>query len=297
MLKRTALLNLLTHAVLGACVFLTLPEFSFSIEVAIASNDAGKASARRLSYSVDSDGMTIVYHDSISNTERKYRQAKFDECSSMALYQLSEKGQIAIDGSCSSRGGQIFIHIYEWNENVEDWCLIREIIGEEPDVPSGDLFGSRQVARVVGCPQIGNNGPYQYEEKSALKKDIVDEIMVFKNEKIDKATLKKYIAKMPFYVPLELANNLDVVSVQDANDIAFYLIENGRSDESAPLLQRIVEKYPDRVVSKLNLADAYWQNKMIPQAKEMYRRYAKQMGDQGKSARIPERVSSRINQQ
>ncbi|MFM0042550.1 tetratricopeptide repeat protein [Paraburkholderia sediminicola] len=289
--------RLITALIVGACVFLTLPEFAFPIEVAVASADASKTTAGRFSYSADSAGINIVYHDDISNSDRKYHQEKFDECSSMAIYQLSAKGQIAIDGSCSSRGGQVFIHIYEWNKKIEDWCLIREVTGEKPDIPSGDLFGSRQVARVVGCPRIGNDGPYRYEEKSALKNDISDEIVMFKNAQRDKATLKQYIANMPFYVPLELADNLDVVSVQDVNDIAFYLIENGRADDSAPLLQRIVEKYPDRVVAKLNLADAYWQDKMIPQAKEMYQRYAKQMGDQGKSARVPERVLSRINQQ
>ncbi|WP_454804823.1 tetratricopeptide repeat protein [Paraburkholderia fungorum] len=297
MLERIGWLGLLTHATFGACVFLTAPAFASSIEVVVASSDAGKGTAGLFSYSVDSEGMDILYHDSASNIERKYHQAKFDECSSMALYPLSAKGQIAIDGSCSSRGGQVFTHIYEWNKKIGDWCLIREITGEKPDIPSGDLFGSRQVARVVGCPRIGNDGPYQYEEKSGIKNDVAGEVQMFKNAQRDKSTLKQYIVNMPFYVPLELANNLGAVSVQDANDIAFYLIENRRSDDSAPLLQHIVEKYPDRVVAKLNLADAYWQDKLIPQAKEMYQQYAKQMGEQGKSARIPERVSSRINQQ
>lgn len=157
--------RLINTLILGACVFLTAPAFASSIEVVVASSDAGKETAGRFSYSVDSAGMDIVYHDSASNKERKYHQAKFDECSSMALYPLSAKGQIAIDGSCSSRGGQVFTHIYEWNKKLETGAL------------SGRLLGKNRIFPRVTCSALAR----LQEWWDARESEMTDRISMKKN--------------------------------------------------------------------------------------------------------------------
>ncbi|MFP3675444.1 hypothetical protein SB724_21755, partial [Bacillus sp. SIMBA_031] len=67
-----------------------------------------------------------------------------------------------------------------------------------------------------------------------------------------------YLAGITFYDPLEIAGFVGKIDVQMANDLGFFLVQAKRPGDAIPLLAKIVSVYPDRVVAKLNLADALW---------------------------------------
>jgi hypothetical protein len=246
-----------------------------------------------LEYSRDESGLAITFLDSGTHKRMSYHQQNFDECSAMAMYRVPGTSQIAIDGSCASRGGEVFIHVYQWNEHIRDWCLIRQITGEKPDIPSGDLAGSMEVSRVLGCPKIGDDESYTYESVENVQIDINKELARLKIAEKDKAQLDNYLMQIPFYFPVEIASYVGKVDIQMANDLAFFLTQKGRANDAIPLLEKIVSLYPNRVVAKLNLADALWENSLQDQAKMQYAAYVSQMKKEGKQDLVPERATQR----
>lgn len=255
----------------------------------------GDGISDRISYFVKSGNLTIDYQSSSLGSTRQYSQIKFDECSSMGLHQVPGTRQISIDGSCPSQGGQIYIHIYEWSKTYSDWCLVQEITGEKPDFHTQDFVGTRHVSMVSGCPHIGDDGPYSYVPESVVKKRINQVLAQLEAASKSPLEIKRYIRTIPFYEPLEISEHLTKENVESANNLAFYLSENGRSYDALQLLQAIVHGFPERVVAKLNLADAFWANDMIEPAKEMYASYVAQMKKLGKAKLIPSWATERSN--
>lgn len=244
-------------------------------------------------YSPNGNGLAITFVDASTHKRMNYRQQNFDKCSAMAMYRIPGTSQVAIDGSCPSRGGQVFVHVYQWDEHARDWCLVREITGEKPDVPSGDFTGSREVARVTNCPKIGDDESYTYESPADVQKDIDQGLAQLKVAERDKTQLNDYLTKTPFYFPLEVSAYIGKVDIQMANDLAFFLTQKGRANDALPLLQKIVSAYPERVVAKLNLADALWANSLQEAAGMQYAAYVSQMTKDGKRDRIPQRAIER----
>jgi hypothetical protein len=113
----------------------------------------------RFLYETRSGGLELSYFSPSLRRNFHYLIAKFDECSSMAIYAIPGTRQIAIDGSCSSRGGQIFTNIYQWKGKFSNWCLIREVTGERADDPSGTPEKTDSVLHTSGCILIGESAP------------------------------------------------------------------------------------------------------------------------------------------
>lgn len=100
------------------------------------------------------------------------------------------------------------------------------------------------------------------------------------------------------------AQPLTAASVQQYNDIAYYMLEHpADNDEKVALnisavflLEQITAKFPDRVVAWLNLADGYWENTVLKhKAGDAYKRYLELMEIQGKDmTKVPARVRERI---
>ena len=90
---------------------------------------------------------------------------------------------------------------------------------------------------------------------------------------------------------LFLDNNKDVSMT---NDIAFFLELTKNYNESIYLLEKILEKFPNRTVAYLNLGDAYWGLDDKTKAKEAYQTYIKQMKENGKEKKIPKVVLERV---
>lgn len=245
-------------------------------------------------YQQNETGLLIDYYSSSLAKKLTFSVSKFDDCSVMGMYAIPHSHQIAIDGGCPSQGGQIYKYIYEWKAKYSNWCLVREIRGEKADQTTGRVAPSEHVARVLGCIQIGAEGPYQYESVASTVADINDELKEFRDAKIDKFRLKDYVRSLPSYSVSEFVQFINDVNVREINDLMFLLSENGRSYEAIPVLEAIVEKYSDRVVAKLNLADAYWYNKLPQQAAALYAEYYSDMSCRGLEWEVPSRVLGRM---
>lgn len=78
------------------------------------------------------------------------------------------------------------------------------------------------------------------------------------------------------------------------NDIAYYLEKHESFKGSIFLLEKIVEKFPNRMVAYINLGDAYWGNSEQDKAIKAYDTYITQMKAKGKESKIPKRVFDRV---
>ena len=78
------------------------------------------------------------------------------------------------------------------------------------------------------------------------------------------------------------------------NNIAYYLQKAGANKEAIYLLEKILEKFPKRMVAYYNLGDAYWALGEKKKAKKAYLTYIKMMKVKGKEKRIPKVVRDRI---
>ncbi|MBR8311953.1 tetratricopeptide repeat protein [Burkholderia dolosa] len=244
--------------------------------------------------STDGTRFLIDYYSPSLKRTLTYNVAKFDECSTMAMYHIPKTRQVVVDGSCPSQGGQIYEYVYEWSAAKKNWCLVREITGEKADISSGKITSSEHVSRVKDCPILGAAGPYSYESRAETNKDIAIELKKFRDSVGARETLKRYVDSLPSYSVSELVGYLNSENVQEVNDLAFYLSENGRSLDVIPLLERIVAIFPKRVVAKLNLGDAYWDNNYKEQAAGLYKQYYDEMSSINLKEKIPERVFNRM---
>ena len=83
-------------------------------------------------------------------------------------------------------------------------------------------------------------------------------------------------------------------TVTDYNDIGYYLEQTHNYEKAVFLLEKIIEKFPDRVVAYLNIADALWALNNFELAKSNYHNYISLMKSQGKDVSlIPQRVYDR----
>ena len=248
----------------------------------------------RIIYRDSGGGIYVEYKSQFLNKTFKYSIDKFDECSSMSIYKIQNTRRIAIDGSCSSNGGQIYRDVYEWNSNYSNWCLVRRVTGERADVVNEKYYSSERVARVSGCATIGSTGSYGYESVVDVRKKIQANLSAFRQASRGKDTLRAYLSSMAPYDVSELAEYVDSDNVADFNNIAYFLIENGRSGDAIALLEEIVKEFPDRIVAKLNLADAYWNVDIVRKARKLYGQYYDGMISKNMGGRIPSRVIERI---
>ncbi len=84
------------------------------------------------------------------------------------------------------------------------------------------------------------------------------------------------------------------VTLQDDNIQQYghaHCFVNSPDDE---VLEKILEKFPNRTVAYLNLGDAYWGLDDKAKAKEAYQTYIKQMKESGKEKKIPQVVLERV---
>lgn len=83
-------------------------------------------------------------------------------------------------------------------------------------------------------------------------------------------------------------------SLESYNNIAYYLQQAGANQESAYLLEKIIEKFPDRTVAYFNLGDAYYGLGDKTKAIKAYQTYIDQMKKKGLDKKIPKRVLERV---
>ncbi|WP_157657362.1 tetratricopeptide repeat protein [Burkholderia ubonensis] len=244
--------------------------------------------------SADGMGLVISYYSPSLNKTLTYKVAKYDECSVMSMYRMRNTRQVVIDGSCASQGGQIYKYVYEWSGATKNWCLVREITGERADFYLGTVVSSEHVFRVKNCVIPGADEPYSYESDTEVARGIAVEIKKFRDSMSSNEILKRYLDSIPSYSIYEMAGYVNSDNVRDVNDLAFYLSENGRSYDALPLLERIVQEFPGRMVAKLNLADAYWDSDFKEQGALFYRQYYNEMVSSKLGKKVSDRVLGRM---
>ncbi|MDR5799559.1 hypothetical protein [Caballeronia sp. LZ001] len=211
----------------------------------------------------------------------------------MSLYRIPNTRQIVIDGSCASQGGQIYTNVYEWDNSFKNWCLRREVTGEKPYLNSGEVAPKEDVVRVEGCSEPGDLKAHQYMPPAQSKEAVIGQLRHFQRIKKDGAATEDFIKSLPAYSVAELVPYIDATTAEDINDIAFFLSKYNRSYDAIVLLEPIVNKFPERYVAKLNLADAYWSNGFNDSAIPLYVAYEAKMKSLGLLKKIPSRVKDR----
>ncbi len=90
-------------------------------------------------------------------------------------------------------------------------------------------------------------------------------------------------------------NKLTQKTLTTYNNIAYYLQKAGANKEAAYLLEKIIEKFPDRTVAYYNLGDAYWALGEKQKAIKAYTTYIEQMCHKGLQKKIPKMVLERVS--
>ncbi|OCL97661.1 hypothetical protein AAX29_01814 [Aliarcobacter thereius] len=105
-------------------------------------------------------------------------------------------------------------------------------------------------------------------------------LFTFKESSFNLETLKLILNDIP----------ISQKALTQYNDIAYYLHQADANEEAIFLLEKIIEKYPNRIVAYLNLADAYIAINDKEKAKKNYKRYVELMKQDNKEEKIPKRV-------
>jgi len=264
----------------------------------ISGNFEGTGSSK-ITYSTDGDQTSIDFHPSNGTGAKHYTFTKIDECSTMQVYKVrdGEVDDLAVDGSCSSQGGQIYIYVYSWDASNKNFCLRRVVSGEKSDITDNKLFPTEKVNRVSGCIEIGKTDGLIYESDGKTQNLISTRLAAVNKFKSAPPLAKDFISDLSDVDVAEISSNIGPGNVQTANDLAFYMINLGKDYWAGQILTSIVNTFPDRVVAKLNLADAYWNIQGgKDSAKIWYSKYSDQMKNSDKASKIPSRVTERIAQ-
>ncbi|QKF66709.1 tetratricopeptide repeat protein [Arcobacter venerupis] len=138
---------------------------------------------------------------------------------------------------------------------------------------------------------VGDKWIAQEQSWNIKKEEISNTIQLNLNE-----VLKNLKEKKETNLPIENLNEilkneeLNQKTVQKYNDIAYYLQQKNVNNEAIFLLEKIIEKFPNRIVAYLNLADAYDGLGNKEKAKKNYGKYINLMKQDNKEVKIPKRV-------
>ncbi|WP_072682722.1 M48 family metallopeptidase [Arcobacter sp. LA11] len=113
----------------------------------------------------------------------------------------------------------------------------------------------------------------QYAKKHKL-------LFTFKDSSFNINTIKDILNEIPILHK----------TLTQYNNIAYYLEQAGAYKESIYLLEKIIEKYPNRTVAYINLGDSYLKSGNKEKAIENYKIYVKQMKEKNKEKKVPKRV-------
>jgi hypothetical protein len=239
-------------------------------------------------------GIDITYKSNSPLKLYSYHIKNMDECNTVDFYQVENSPFVAVDGSCAGQGGQIHIYLFVWDKRFLNWCMRREIVGERADLPGGRLFSSEIVSRVTGCTVIGDTGAISYEAPKSTLAQVSERLASIQILKNNRELLKVFLASLHDFDISEIVNHINIDNLKNVNDLAFYMVNASDYYGAGQILSEIVEKFPGRVVAKLNLADAFWNiDGAKDKAKEMYQKYNEQMKDFNKEALIPIRAIER----
>lgn len=204
------------------------------------------------------------------------------------------KGILIVDNSSMSRiGGELLLDVYKWFPNKSNWILIKRVGGVKADMVLDLSPPDMTVDHVKCCHVLGDSSDIETFSESEVNSELNNELEKI-SQQIQKKNIDGVLLEVDQYKAAEYAKLLNDRNLILLNDLAFYL-EKKDPMASAIILEKIVNKYPNRVVAKLNLADAYWAilEGNSPKIKQLYQQYKEAMIQKGLAKKIPARVFER----
>lgn len=284
-LKKNGLINALCVAA-----------FIFSLSNSVYSRDLdGDGVSDEIASHVDKNNSLIVgFKSSGSDKNVNHVFKAFDECSQMGVYSTGKVGEVAVDGSCQSRGGQIYIWLLRLDIMKPRWCVERIVSGEKSDPLSDTPIPKYYVQRLSKC-QLYENENSKIDEKNlagdAFYEDWIDGLsssLLISDER------NKVISVFSEFDASEIATRIDGSNVEVINNLGYYLQLKNKDVAAAILFDEVINHYPERVVAKLNLADSYWKMGFKEASLRFYKAYFEQMNSLGRAKKIPKRVIERM---
>jgi uncharacterized protein (TIGR02145 family) len=133
---------------------------------------------------------------------------------------------------------------------------------------------------------------YEYTDLPPLQKILDDMVEMAKIGELRVYSSGEYINRYEGYLRTYPVSNANHVIY---NNMGYYLEQAEAYDAAIYLLNAVLEKYPQRVVAHLNIADAYWGNGERVKARKHYEEYVRLMKDQKKDiSNIPQTVYDRL---
>ena len=160
-----------------------------------------------------------------------------------------------------------------------------------------DIFKIQNNNSIIQLNALTKNGFDGQSEEG-------NEIFKYKTKENILNYLSNILKEIEHSLKIKLSNQYDLRYLQNLialvsinkmnlvkyNNIAYYLQKIGAYKEAVYLLERIIEKYPNRTVAYINLGDSYFKDNKKEKAIKNYIIYVKQMKENNKEKRIPKRV-------
>ncbi|MEM8940244.1 MAG: hypothetical protein AAGC64_12965 [Bacteroidota bacterium] len=222
--------------------------------------------------------------------EKKYAKVYYDgksEIHPLILLTKPNKGEVVIKNNMFKvdqlRGGNFgsqIIETFKYSYEIGKFELIKQ------------TFIYRDADEGVLAPEIEVDFSSNYKQNydiSTLNNMLETISSNYKNGLCETNYEITMIAEM-----LELLG-ITKDNVTKFNDLGYYIQLCGDSYTACYLFNEILKKYPSRIVTYLNLADAYWQLENEKASKLLYKKYINKMTEKGLEMKIPSHVYERTN--
>ena len=214
----------------------------------------------------------------------RFKIIKNNNCSELSIKKCTEKGCLKVQ--CSIWGYKDTL-IYTYDKARNDFYMTKKIHEQLP-MHGPDDVGKTTVYKYTNLLWNIDNTNFKIGMMKSPK--VLDDLLasLYKSKDLKKIQV----------IAQDILNMNMNISKRDLtyyNNIAYYLEKAKAYKESIYLLEKILEKYPNRTVAYYNLGDSYWGLDDKVSAKKAYKTYIKQMKEKGKENKIPTRVYNRVN--
>ncbi len=178
---------------------------------------------------------------------------------------------------------------YKYVPKKKSWFLFKD----ESDVPDIDPeYGMPTGKRDIGYAEYDLSQRIDGKVIPSFSKTPLKTL----EKKCKKMTDKFFSSLNKAYIEYYLQHYpLSKKTVTSYNNAAYYMIKKEKFFTAIFLLEKIVEKFPQRTVAYINLGDAYYSD-YDKRYKQAYAKYIALMEKHNKRSRIPKRVWKRMDQ-
>ncbi|MGB5868462.1 MAG: hypothetical protein WBG69_11380, partial [Arcobacteraceae bacterium] len=213
----------------------------------------------------------------------------------LALYYINSAAKEKYNQEESYRVDSAYSYGYSF-KNIQKYMI--DGYGKYFDKLKNDFDDTMYYKELIReCSNLRNyqNTLEKVYDKSGIQISLKD----FEKE-LSQLTKIKY-ARVPkkyntlFLWKLMIQKPITKKTVTTYNNIAYYLEKLNKEEYAVIILEKIIEKYPNRTVAYYNLGDAYWSNWKKEKAKSAYKKYIELMTKAGKEKKIPQKVKDRVD--